>query len=367
MAIPLQAEAHRSAKRAGLRYVSDEQPGLTRHRAGRGFTYRDARGRRVTAGRILDRIRQLAIPPAWTDVWICPDEDGHLQATGRDARRRKQYRYHPEWTTVRDAAKFDRVLTFARALPAIRRRVRRDLRRKPLSRERVLATVVRLLESTLIRVGNEEYARENQSFGLTTLRDRHVRIRGGQLVFRFRAKAGVMQSITLADPVLARAVRQCQDLPGQVLFQYVDDTGERHRVDSADVNAYLRESAGDDFTAKDFRTWAGTVLAACALREVGDLDPSTARKRHIVKAVETVASRLGNTRAVCRRCYVHPAVFDAYLEGTTVAVVSARADQLLNVGLTKLSAAETAVLSLLRRHLARSGKPTRTPAARMAA
>jgi DNA topoisomerase I len=329
--------------------------------------YRDARGRRVSAAATLERIRRLAIPPAWTDVWICPDEDGHLQATGRDARRRKQYRYHPDWTAVRDAAKFDRVLAFARALPAIRRTVRRDLRRPPLSRERVLATVVRLLESTLIRVGNEEYARENQSFGLTTLRNRHVRIRGGRLVFRFRAKAGVMQSITLADPVLARAVRQCQDLPGQVLFQYVDDTGERRRVDSADVNAYLRESAGDDFTAKDFRTWAGTVLAACALREISDVDEGVARKQHIVRAVETVASRLGNTRAVCRRCYVHPAVFDAYLDGTTVEVVAARADQLLNVGLTKLSAAETAVLSLLRRYLARSARGTRTSSTRAAA
>jgi DNA topoisomerase-1 len=255
------------------------------------------------------------IPPAWTNVWICPRSDGHLQATGRDARGRKQYRYHPRWNTLRDAEKFDRILEFARALPALRRRLEADLREPPLSRRRVLAVVVRLLETTLIRVGNDEYARANGSYGLTTLEDRHVEVSGSHVVFRFRAKSGVRQQIDLDDPELARSVRRCRDLPGQRLFQYVDEDGRRQSIESGDVNAYLRELTGRDFTAKDFRTWAATVLAACALREFVQERTAKGRKTAVVKAIDSVAAKLGNTRAVCRKAYIHPAILDAFMSG----------------------------------------------------
>ena len=306
----------RSARMAGLRYSSDDSPGISRRRAGSGFSYADARGRLVRHQATLSRIRALAIPPAWRNVWISPHASGHIQATGRDARGRKQYRYHPRWTATRDESKYHRALAFARALPIIRRRTRRDLLSARLSRARVLATVVRLLESTLIRVGNDEYARANGSFGLTTLRDRHARVRGGSVTFRFRAKSGVLQTVDLDDPVLARSVKLCQDLPGQTLFQYVDEAGRRRRVTSNDVNRYLREIAGDRFTAKDFRTWVGTVVAATALRHVTAAESVTERTRQIVAAIDEVARRLGNTRAVCRRCYIHPGVVDAFHDGT---------------------------------------------------
>jgi DNA topoisomerase-1 len=304
-----------SARVAGLRHVSDAGPGLTRKRAADGFRYLNAEGRAVRDRATLARIRALAIPPAWENVWICPREDGHLQATGRDARGRKQYRYHAQWREVRDETKYGRMATFGRALPRIRRRVRRDLALPELPREKILATVVRLLETTFIRVGNEEYARENSSFGLTTLRGRQVKVNGARIRFNFRGKSGVEHAIELHDRRMAGIVRRIRDLPGYELFQYVDDDGERRAIDSADVNAYIREAAGDEFTSKDFRTWAGTLLAAKALREAGTFESRAHAMRNVNAAIESVARLLGNTKAVCRKCYVHPAVVDAYVEG----------------------------------------------------
>ena len=343
--LPKPPGAH-SAKEAGLYYASDADPGIARVKIGRGFGYRAGDGRRVRDRATLERIRSLVIPPAWQKVWIAPRANAHLQATGRDARGRKQYRYHPRWTAVRDATKYTRMLAFARVLPVIRRRVAADLRRAPLSRQRVLATVVALLERTLIRVGNDEYARTNGSFGLTTLQDRHVDVRGRRVRFRFRAKSGVMQKIDLEDALLARSVQRCQDLPGQTLFQYVDDTGARRTISSTDVNAYIRDAAGDDFTAKDFRTWSGTVLAACALCADIELASPTARKRFVSDAIGDVATRLGNTKAVCRRCYVHPSVIDAFLEGETIAPF-VRTTGAARGGRHHLSAEEAAVVKLL--------------------
>jgi DNA topoisomerase I len=339
-----------SAREAGLVYASDADPGLSRVKAGRGFGYRNADGRSVRDRATLERIRSLVIPPAWTKVWIAPKANAHLQATGRDARGRKQYRYHPRWTAVRDETKFTRMLAFARVLPTIRRRVAADLRHAPLSRARVLATVVALLERTLIRVGNDEYARTNGSFGLTTLLDRHVDVRGRRVRFHFRAKSGVMQRIDLEDALLARSVQGCQDLPGQTLFQYVDDGGARRTISSTDVNDYLREVAGQEFTAKDFRTWSGTVLAACALSADPELGSVTARTRFVSAAVGQVAERLGNTKAVSRRCYIHPAVIDAFLEGETIAPF-AGATRASRSGRYGLSADETAVVKLLTKRL----------------
>ena len=350
-----------SARRARLRYVSDAVPGITRRRAGRAFVYRSPRGRVVRDPRTLARIRSLAIPPAWEQVWICPHPDGHLQATGRDARGRKQYRYHPRWSAVRGQAKYDRMIGFAQALPALRRRVAADLRQPVLTRQRVLATVVRLLETTLIRVGNDEYARANGSFGLTTLLDRHAEIRGSRVRFRFRAKSGVAQTVDLEDAALARSVKRCQELPGQTLFQYVDAEDRRRRVESGDVNEYLRNAMGEDYTAKDFRTWAGTVLAACALAASRRGDTRKARKRAIVSVVDTVAGRLGNTRAVCRRCYVHPAVFDSYLEGSTLDLVVAPSagPAARSIPAGGLSREEKAVLAFLRRSQPRQASAPR--------
>jgi DNA topoisomerase-1 len=352
-----------SARVARLHYATDKRPGISRQRAGSGFVYRDARSRRIREAATLARIRALVIPPAWRHVWISPDPNSHLQVTGRDARGRKQYRYHPRWTEERDSVKYGRMITFARRLPAMRRRVRADLRQPPLSRPRVLATVIRLLETTLIRVGNEEYAKANKSFGLTTLHDRHVRVRGPKVKFRFRAKSGVVQSIDLEDATLARSVKRCQDLPGQTLFQYLDADGNRQSVDSRDVNDYLREISGEDFTAKDFRTWAGTVLAAAALHELARVDSKAARNRNIVQAVESVAKRLGNTRAVCRKCYVHPAVLDAYLDGTTIEMLGNKAARLITPPLSRLSREEVAVLALLTRRLSRESVARRGRAA----
>ena len=305
-----------SAKAAGLRYVTDATPGIARQRAGAGFRYRDSSGAAVRDKALIARIKSLAIPPAWQRVWICPRDDGHLQATGRDARGRKQYRYHPRWREVRDETKYGRMLAFARALPRIRRRVRQDLALTGLPRDKVLATVVRLLEATRMRVGNEEYARENDSFGLTTLRVRQVRVRGATLQFRFRGKSGVWHEFSLSDRRLAAIVRRVRDLPGYELFQYLDEQGETRAVDSADVNDYLKSIAGEEFTSKDFRTWAGTVLAAEALHELG--------KDGLSKAVEHVARQLGNTKAVCRKCYIHPAVIDAYVDGSLGEAMTSR-------------------------------------------
>ncbi len=313
-----------SAAAAGLRYVADAGPGIRRRRAGRGWAYRHPDGSPVRDAATLRRIKPLAIPPAWTDVWICPDPRGHLQATGRDARGRKQYRYHPRWREVRDTVKFDRMVAFAEALPAIRARVDADLACPGLSRQRVLATVVRLLQDTLIRVGNDEYRRQNKSFGLTTLRDRHVDVSGTTIRFHFRGKHGKTHDVKVTDRRLARIVRQCRDIPGQELFQYVDEAGERHSIDSADVNDYLREITGEEFTAKDFRTWAGTVLASRYLRQTAPAQTQTESRSQVLRTIEQVAAQLGNTVAVCRKCYVHPAVVEAYLAGSLSVLEAAR-------------------------------------------
>jgi DNA topoisomerase-1 len=343
-----------SAKIAGLRYVDDARvPGIRRIGSRSRVRYVGPKGRTIADRAELRRIKSLVIPPAWTDVWICPDPRGHLQATGRDARHRKQYRYHPRWRVVRDEAKYGRLITFAHALPKIRHRTRANLRLSGLQREKVLAVVVQLLEKTLIRVGNEEYARENHSFGLTTMRDSHAKIKGTTLRFEFRGKSGIEHAVDLRDARLAKIVKACQELPGYELFQYVDDAGARQTIDSADVNAYLRAISGEDFTAKDFRTWAGTVLAAKALAEVAAFKSTAEAKRNIVRAIESVAKRLGNTKAVCRKCYIHPAILDAYMDGATVATIRARAGKLARTG-AGLSAEEVAVVGILERRLKKS-------------
>ncbi len=345
-----------AAQAARLRYVNDHDPGIRRLSAGKGFRYVGSNGRPVRAADDLGRIRSLAIPPAWTDVWICPHADGHLQATGRDARGRKQYRYHPRWHAVRDETKYHRMIAFARALPGLRARVEHDLALPGLPREKVLAALVRLLETTLIRVGNEEYARQNGSFGLTTMRDRHATFAGDGVRFRFRGKSGVHHAVSISDRRLARIVRRCQDLPGQELFQYLDAEGAPHVVGSDEVNAYLREAMGEEFTAKDFRTWAGTVLAAQALREFEAFDSQAQAKRNLVAAIEAVAKRLGNTKTVCRKCYVHPAVVDAYLDGSLVRELSRRVERELTESLGELRPEEAAVLAFLQERLKREAQ-----------
>ncbi|MGH8297976.1 MAG: DNA topoisomerase IB [Steroidobacteraceae bacterium] len=309
--VPLPDSVH-AAKAARLRYVSDRQPGITRKLQKGGFVYRDAQGSRIDDSAELARIKALAVPPAWRDVWICPQESGHLQATGRDARRRKQYRYHPRWRRTRDETKYEHLLEFGGALPAIRRRVEADLSLPGLAREKVLAAVVRLMEDTLARVGNPEYAVQNNTFGLTTLRNRHVRITRGRIELDFRAKHGIRHVSLVSDRKLARVVKNCRDLPGSELFQYLDESGERHCIDSADVNDYLREISGRDITAKDFRTWAATNLAVLALAEQEEKPTKKAQ----IEAIRQVAKRLGNTPAICRKCYIHPAVLDGYLDGS---------------------------------------------------
>lgn len=343
-----------AARHAGLRYVHDRQPGITRRKRGAGFEYRLPDGRVLRDRATLLRIRALAVPPAWTEVWICSLPHGHIQATGRDARGRKQYRYHGRFRAFREETKYEKIFEFAAALPRIRAQCQRDLATPGLSRDKVLAAVVSLLEQTLIRVGNEEYSRLNQSFGLTTLRDRHARIRGSEVQFRFRGKSGKEHAIRLNDRRLARIVKRCRDLPGDELFQYVDADGAPQSIDSADVNEYVRRAAGQDFTAKDFRTWAGTLLVATALAERG-ASPAAAHsvraaKRQIQEAIQRTAERLGNTPAICRRCYVHPAVLDAYLAGRAVARV-AEVGARTRLG---LRADERAVLAFLRREVAKA-------------
>ena len=344
-----------SARAAGLRYTSDDRPGIRRVQKGTRITYVDANGRTVRDQAQLARIRSLVIPPAWTDVWICPDPRGHLQATGRDARGRKQYRYHPKWREVRDETKYDRMIGFAQALPVIRETTAQHLGRSGLPREKVLATVVQLLEKTLIRVGNDEYARTNRSFGLTTLRDGHVEVSGPSLRFSFRGKSGVEHEIDLNDRRLARIVKQCRDLPGYELFQYIDENGERQTVGSEEVNAYLKEITGQDLTSKDFRTWAGTVLAAQLLKDFEAFTSDSQAKKNILRAVEMVAKKLGNTKAVCRKCYIHPAIFDAYLDGAMLETVAQRARKVARA-VDRLTAAEAAVLGLLQRRIAREAR-----------
>jgi DNA topoisomerase-1 len=348
-----------SAAEAGLRYVTDDAPGIRRLRSGKGFRYEDADGKPVRDPDTLARIKSLAVPPAWTDVWICPSPRGHLQATGRDARGRKQYRYHKRWRAQRDEVKYGRMLAFGKALPAIRTRVEQDLSRPGLPRERVLAAVVRLVENNRIRVGNEEDARENRSYGLTTLRDRHADIGSSRIRFRFRGKAGKVRDVEVSDARLARIVRRCQDLPGQELFQYVDDDGEPRSIGSLDVKDYLREISGQDFTAKDFRTWAGTVLAAWALKEFEEVDSQAQAKRNVVRAVEHVAEELGNTPAVSRSSYVHPSVINAYLDGNVVREARRSADKALAEALDELRPEEAAVMALLRQRLREEEKAGR--------
>jgi DNA topoisomerase-1 len=335
-----------AAATAGLRYVRDEQLGIERRRQGDAFVYAGPDGRIIRNKAALDRIRALAVPPAWTGVWICPDQRGHIQATGRDAKGRKQYRYHAAWRAHRDETKFDRLQAFAAVLPIIRRRTDTDLEQPGLPRTRVLATIVQLLEKSLIRVGNEEYARHNQSFGLTTLRSRHVRVDGGILRFQFRGKSGVRHSVSVNDRRLARVVRQCRDLPGQELFQYLDDAGEAQVVDSGDINGYLKEITGQDFTAKDFRTWSGTVLAAAALRDMPLPGTKRETERCVSVAIEAVAGLLGNTPAVCRKSYVHPGVVDSYRDGTMATVLNRKPRA--SARIAGLRAEEIALLTLLR-------------------
>jgi DNA topoisomerase-1 len=310
-------ELRKAATLAGLHYVTDGLAGIRRRRSGKGWVYYAPNGSRIRDPDTRKRLNALAIPPAWTDVWICPDPTGHIQATARDARGRKQYRYHPSYRETRDRSKFRRMLEFSEVLPILRERVERDLRAGDLTRRQILATVVRLLDKTLIRVGKDEYARENRSFGLTTLRRRHVQVEGALLRFSFRGKSGVEHSVSITEPRLARIIQRCQDLPGQELFQYLDASGKRQTVSSDDVNAYLREITGRDVSAKDFRTWGGTMVAAVELRAMGPAASRREADRNIVRAIDAVAERLGNTRAVCRKYYVHPALVHAYLLGHT--------------------------------------------------
>jgi DNA topoisomerase-1 len=339
------------AKAAGLRYVTDTKPGIRRKRAGRSFTYLGPDGQRVRDLQDLQRIRSLAIPPAWTDVWICPSANGHIQATGRDAKGRKQYRYHPHWHEVQNETKYDRMLLFAVALPQVRERVTHDLSRSGLPRERVLATVLQLMERTFIRIGNGEYARQNQSYGLTTLQDEHVEVEGATIRFHFRGKSGKEHEIDLRDRRLAGIVRRCQALPGQELFQYLDIDGQPHTLSSGDVNAYLREISGQDFTAKDFRTWAGTLLAFHHLRELPEAETETQAKKNVVEVIKEVAHRLGNTPTVCRQCYVHPTVLDAYLNSETRPTLQAMSVAVSETG--GLAPHEATLLAFLKGQLQR--------------
>jgi len=341
-----------AAESAGLDYVSDEEPGIRRRRAGKGFAYQGLDGKVVRDPKILARIRKLAIPPAYADVWICPTDTGHIQATGRDAKGRKQYRYHPRWREVRDSTKFEHMLDFAKTLPSIRARIDADMARRGLPREKVLATVVHLLENTLIRVGNLDYAKQNKSYGLTTLRDKHVDVDGAKLRFVFKGKSGKSWNLQVKDRRIARIVKACQDVPGQHLFQYVDENGERQRVASTDVNSYLREISGRDITAKDFRTWAGTVLAAIALQEFELFDTNAKVKKNVRAAIEKVSARLGNTPTICRKCYIHPEVLNCYLEGALLEGIQQEVEAELRDELASLKPEEAAVLTLLQRRLA---------------
>jgi DNA topoisomerase-1 len=304
-----------AAEAAGLRYVSDNRPGIRRRRSGKGFCYVQPDGTRLSDARRLRRIRSLAVPPAWTDVWICPFVDGHIQATGRDARGRKQYRYHPLFRELRESTKYEHLVAFAQALPVIRAKVRQHMSLRGLPREKVLATVVHLLQTTLIRVGNDDYARENKSYGLTTLKQRHAAVEGSEVRFRFTGKGGKQWALRVRDRRIAKVIRSCQELPGQELLQYIDEQGNLQDVTSTDVNAYLREITGEDITAKDFRTWAGTVLAAQVLTEQEAFSSHAQAKRNLRAAIARVAIRLGNTPTICRKCYVHPDVVNSYLDG----------------------------------------------------
>ncbi|HKB54786.1 MAG TPA: DNA topoisomerase IB [Ramlibacter sp.] len=342
------------AESAGLTYVTDEAKGITREHSGDGFRYFKPNGQPVEDETTLERIRKLAIPPAWSDVWICTKASGHLQATGRDARGRKQYKYHPQFREFSEQTKYEHMLEFARTLPAIRAKVAEHMALRGLPREKVLATVVHLLETTLIRVGNDDYAKENDSYGLTTLRNPHVKVNGAELRFQFKGKSGKTWKLQVKDRRVARIVKACQDLPGQELFAYLDENGESKDVTSADVNAYLREITGRDVTAKDFRTWAGTVMAALALQEFQAFDTKATAKKNLKAAIERVAARLGNTPTICRKCYVHPEVLAAYAEGSLLLQVRREVEKELRDELAALRPEEAAVLSLLEARLSRT-------------
>ena len=339
------------AEDAGLRYVTDDQPGYTRKRKGEDFEYFDTDGKPILDETRLLRIRRLAIPPAYEEVWICPTANGHLQATGRDARGRKQYRYHERWREARDENKYDRMVVFGKALPKIRRRVNKDLKQRDLPRSKVLATVVQLLERTFIRIGNEEYAKDNKSFGLTTMRNHHVDVKGETLKFTFKGKSGVKHEVDVSDRRLAKIIRQLQDLPGQDVFQYVNGDGKVRDITSQDVNDYLREITGEEFTAKDFRTWAGTVLAAMALNTQEKFESQAEAKRNIKTAVSAVSKILGNTPTVCRKCYVHPAVLETYLDGEMIEGLKEKTEETLSRKLPNLRAEEAAVMAFLQAQL----------------
>ncbi len=356
------AQAQEAAERAGLRYVSDDEPGITRKRKGKGFVYLDARGNQVKDAPTLDRIRKLAVPPAYESVWICADADGHIQATGRDARGRKQYRYHARWGEIRDANKYERMIAFGSMLPRLRRNIAAHMQRKGLGRRKVLATVVHLLDTTLIRIGNADYARANESYCLTTLRNKHVDITSSELRFAFKGKSGKMWKLKVRDRRIARIVRQVQELPGQQLFQYIDRDGVMRGVTSGDVNEYLREIAKEPISAKDFRTWAGTVLAAMELGECEAFNSATAAKKNVHDAIARVAARLGNTPTICRKCYVHPQVLDSYLAGELAQGMKRKGR-----APAKLEPEEAAVLAFLKCSLAENAKsPKRKRAKRSA-
>ena len=349
---PIIADPVEAAHAAGLRYFTDARPGIRRKRAGKHFSYIAANGERVHDEKTLRRIRSLAIPPAWTDVWICPSPTGHIQATGRDAKGRKQYRYHPRWREVRDETKYTRMIAFAERLPTIREVTDAELSVRTLNRERVLATVVQLLDATAIRVGNEEYARANQSFGLTTLRANHVDVTGSEIRFHFRGKSGKEHEVDIRNRRLARAMQRLQDLPGQEVFQFIGEDGELHGIDSGDVNDYIRQITGEHFTAKDFRTWHGTVRAAQALHEAGEFSTETEAKHNVVEAIGSAACHLGNTPAICRKSYVHPAVIDAYMNGTLVPTFDRVLERAGNP-IPGLHPEEVATLALLQQELDR--------------
>ncbi|WP_346290246.1 DNA topoisomerase IB [Sphaerothrix gracilis] len=342
-------DPEKSAQQAGLHYVSDADPGIERRPWGRGFTYLDAEGQHIQDQQVRDRLDALAIPPSWSEVWICPDPQGHLQATGRDAKGRKQYRYHPQWRQVRNQAKFERLLPFGTVLPDLRSHVDQHIQSPQLSREKVLATIVRLLETTLIRIGNPEYAQENKSFGLTTLRDRHVEFSQQGVRFQFRGKSGVEHEIELDDPRLAQIVKRCRDIPGYELFQYFDEAGDRQTVDSGDVNAYLRQATGEDFTAKEFRTWAGTVLAAQELTKLGPFETEKRAQHNIVQAIKAVAKQLGNRAATCRKYYVHPGILSAYSEDWLIPIVKEALAAKSAENPVQLRPPEAAVLRILKK------------------
>jgi DNA topoisomerase I len=349
----LVAEAIEAAEEAGLRYVSDDRPGYTRKAKGDDFEYFDAEGKPIADEQRILRIRRLAIPPAWTDVWICPSPNCHIQATGRDARRRKQYLYHERWREVRDQNKYDRMIDFGKALPKIRRRIANDLKLTGLQRNKILATVVQLLERTFIRIGNEEYARDNKSFGLTTMKDRHVEVKGSKLRFRFRGKSGKEHEVDVTDRRIAKIISKLQDLPGQDLFQYVDDDGERREITSQDVNEYLREITGGDFSAKDFRTLAGTVLTAVALNAQEKFENNKQAKANIKTAISAVSKILGNTPAICRKCYVHPAILESYLGRQSIEGLKQMTEEVLEQQNVDLRDSEKAVLKFLETRLSK--------------